>query len=101
MEYSSSSSSESDTTLFEKLSKGETRQRKFRNATLKRNPREGMCLLSDDEKSSNEDENIVAIVTDDELENIPIEILSNSTLNLISLDDGEYELEKSMMEIDM
>ena len=65
MEYSSTSSSESDSTLFQKLSKGEQRKRKYKHATLKRNPREGMCLLSGDEKPSKEEDNIIEISTTD------------------------------------
>ena len=99
MEYSSTSSSESDSTLFEKLNNGHTRQRKFKKATLKRNPREGMCLLSGDEKPTKEEENIVLIEKDDDLDNIPLDILSGS--NLISLDDGDEELEKSMLKTDV
>ena len=99
MEYSSTSSSESDSTLFQKLYKGEKRQRKYKRATLKRNPREGMCLLSGDEKSSNEEKNLVDIQTDSNFESIPLDILSTTRPNLISLDDGEEELEKSMVEI--
>ena len=99
MEYSSTSTSESDSTLCEKLNQGQIRKRKYKNAKLKRNPREGMCLLSGDEKPSKEEENIISISSDDELANIPSDILSDS--NLVSLEDGDEDLEKSMMEIDI
>ena len=101
MEYSSSSSSESDSTFVERLHRCEFRKKKFPKATLKRNPRQGMCLLSGDEKSSDEQSNVVEIYTDNELDHIPIEILSNSNQNLVSLDDGQDELEQSMLNIDL
>ena len=100
MEYSSLSSSESDSTLVEKLNRGDRRKTKFRKPTLKRNPREGMCLLSGDEKPAQEEMNLIEIESDKELDNVPIEILSTSSTNLVSLDDDDNELESSMLEID-
>lgn len=68
----------------------------FPKPTLKRNPREGMCLLSGDEKSSQED-NLVRIETDSELENEMKKM--NESNNLVELKDDE-ELENSMLELD-
>ena len=73
MENNSSSSSESDSTFFERLNRCQLRKKKFPRPTLKRSSRQGMCLLSGDKTSSQEQStNIIEIKTDNELDNIPI-----------------------------
>ena len=64
--------------------------------TLKRKKREGMCLLSGDEKSSQED-NYIRIETDSELDEINLENLKENK-NLIEIKDDPI-LEKEMIKI--
>ena len=94
-----SSSSESDPDFWEKLNSGKwLRKRKVIKHPLKRNKREGMCQLQEDEKSSQES-NIIRINTDSELDNYNFDESKNCK-NIIELEDDE-ELENSMLEIDI
>ena len=94
---SSSSSSESDTSLFDKLNSGIKRRKKFPKPTLKRNKREGMCMCSGDEKSSQE-LNIIRIESDMDFEDIPKEILKTKQKNLIEFENDEI-LEESLLSL--
>ena len=96
---SSTSSSESDTTLCEKLNMGLKRKKKFPPPTLKRNKREGMCMLSGDEKSSQE-MNIIRIDSDIDFNEIPIKEFSpKSPRNLVEFEE-DNEFEESLMSVD-
>ena len=62
-----STDSDFDSEFFKKLHSVKRRKRKFPELILKRNKREGMCMLSGDDKSSQE-LNLIRIETDLELE---------------------------------
>lgn len=88
----SSSSSESDTPLLEKMLSGIPKKKKFPPPTLKRSKRQGMCMCSGDEKSSQEC-NVIKIESDSDFADIPEEILKQKDQkNLIDFeDDSAFE----------
>ena len=96
---SSTSSSESDTTICEKLEKGIQKKKKFPPPTLKRSKRQGMCMCSGDEKSSQE-LNIVRIDTDSDFDNLPENTLKGkASCNLVEFED-DIEFEKALLTIE-
>ena len=95
---SSTSTSESDTTICEKLEKGIRKKKKFPPPTLKRAKREGMCMCSGDEKSSQE-LNIIRIDTDNDFDAIPEQDLKgNKNKNIVEFED-DFEFEQSLLAI--
>ena len=97
----SSSSSESDTPLLEKMLSGIPKKKKFPPPTLKRPKRQGMCMCSGDDKSSQES-NIVKIESDSDFADIPEEILKQKVhKNLIDFeDDSAFENLLLTIEVD-
>lgn len=95
---SSSSSETEDLELCSKLINGQKREKKFK-CLYKRNKRQGMCLLTDDEKSSQEG-NLIHLDSDSDFEKVVLDEKFDyksyhDPKNLIFITDDK-ELEKFM-----
>lgn len=96
---SSTSSSESDTPLFEKLESGIKKEKKFPRPTLKRSKRQGMCMCSGDEKSSQE-LNIVHIDSEIDFDDIPDDVLKGKEQKNIIEFEEDSAFEKLLLTIE-